>query len=197
MMRTFALLPLLLTLAACAPGIKEQVILLPEEDGKVGTVIVDAGGRQVKLDNAYAAASGEGKTPWTATTLDADQVRRLAGRALDALPPRPTSYLLYFKGDSDTLTPESDKAIARIAEELTRRPAPEITIIGHTDRQGSDTYNDALGLRRADLVHKLLAERGLKVDADKVYSRGEREPLVQTADKVAEARNRRVEIVVR
>jgi outer membrane protein OmpA-like peptidoglycan-associated protein len=81
-------------------------------------------------------------------------------------------------------------------DEIARRPAPEIVVIGHTDRVGAVPYNDTLSLRRAERVRDELVKVGIAADRIRVAGRGEREPLVPTADEVAEARNRRVEINV-
>jgi outer membrane protein OmpA-like peptidoglycan-associated protein len=82
-------------------------------------------------------------------------------------------------------------------DEIARRPAPEIVVIGHTDRVGAVPYNDALSLRRAERVRDELVKVGITADRISVAGRGEREPLVPTPDEVAEPRNRRVEINVR
>lgn len=87
--------------------------------------------------------------------------------------------------------------LTRILDEIARRPAPEIVVIGHTDRVGAVPFNDALSLRRAERVRDELVNVGIAADRVRVAGRGEREPLVPTADEVAEARNRRVEINVR
>jgi OmpA-OmpF porin, OOP family len=81
--------------------------------------------------------------------------------------------------------------------EVSRRKAAEITVIGHTDRVGTVEYNDALSLRRAERVRRDFVGRGIPDQSISVAGRGEREPIVSTADEVAEPRNRRVEINVR
>ena len=85
----------------------------------------------------------------------------------------------------------------RATTQSRERPAPEITVIGHTDRVGSDEDNDALSRARAETVRKLIEQTGVEATSLEATGRGEREPLVQTADKVAEPRNRRVEISIR
>ena len=70
-------------------------------------------------------------------------------------------------------------------------------MIGHTDRVGALLYNDTLSLRRAERVRKIFVERGLPTGAIHTAGRGEREPIVPTADEVSEPLNRRVEINVR
>ena len=51
-----------------------------------------------------------------------------------------------------------------------------IHITGHTDRLGSDTYNQALGQRRAETVKGYLADKGVHAPMS-VASAGEREPV--------------------
>ena len=87
--------------------------------------------------------------------------------------------------------------IQQIFAEIARRPAPEIAVIGHTDRVGSVQSNDALSLRRAQKIRDDMVKLGVPADQIQVAGRGEREPLVATEDEVAEPRNRRVEISVR
>jgi outer membrane protein OmpA-like peptidoglycan-associated protein len=74
---------------------------------------------------------------------------------------------------------------------------PDVLVIGHTDKVGNDAYNDALSKARAEVVRKALAERGVAAENMVLVGRGKREPMVPTADGVAEPRNRRVEILVR
>ena len=114
-----------------------------------------------------------------------------------AQPPRPVSFTVYFLTGRDELTPESRALFDGIKAELARRPAPEITAIGHTDRVGTISANDALSARRAQAVKAALVAAGIPATQIDVAGRGEREPLVPTADEVDEPRNRRVEISVR
>jgi outer membrane protein OmpA-like peptidoglycan-associated protein len=81
--------------------------------------------------------------------------------------------------------------------EIARRKAAEVAVIGHSDRVGSLEYNDSLSRRRAERVRNDFVERGIPTSAIHVAGRGEREPIVQTADEVSEPLNRRVEINVR
>jgi len=87
--------------------------------------------------------------------------------------------------------------VEQIFGEIAKRPAPEIAVVGHTDRVGSDQSNDALSLKRAEFVRNALIKRGIAPENIQASGRGEREPIVPTADGVSEPRNRRVEIIVR
>jgi outer membrane protein OmpA-like peptidoglycan-associated protein len=124
-------------------------------------------------------------------------VRQQFGQALAAQPLRPVSFTLYFLLGSTVLTPESKQTLEQLKAELARRPAPEITVIGHTDLVASDAFNDALSLKRAEVVHQALVQAGITAAWIEVTGRGKREPVVRTKDEVLEPRNRRVEIRVR
>ena len=67
-------------------------------------------------------------------------------------------------------------------------------VAGHTDRSGSDSYNESLSKARAEAVAAALAERGLDQKI-KVKWYGERQPRVSTPDGTREQENRRVEII--
>jgi outer membrane protein OmpA-like peptidoglycan-associated protein len=188
----------LLLLVGCAKPMRDDLyVLLPDQDGQTGALSVESGGGQAVLDRPYAAARVTEPGRVAAGAVTEQEARRAFGAALDAQPGRPTSFILYFLEARDELTPDSRQLLDRIVDEIARRPAPEIVVIGHTDRVGAVTYNDTLSLRRAERVRDELVKVGIAADRIRVAGRGEREPLVPTADEVAEARNRRVEINVR
>jgi len=182
---------------APAPAVRERVVLLPDTDGRVGQVTVTTPSATATLDGAYAVAEvlSDGKV--VRGEASAESVRQHFAAALAAQPPQPVSFNVFFVFDKDELTPESTVQFERIKTELVSRPAPEIVIIGHTDRVGALEYNDALSLKRAEVVRLALVRAGIAHAQMEVAGRGEREPVVATADEVAEPRNRRVEITVR
>jgi outer membrane protein OmpA-like peptidoglycan-associated protein len=177
----------------------ELVVVLPSADGHVGMVVVERGGERVILNRAYAASRiVDGGAP---TLQQADPSASAApaefAAVLGALPERPKSFLVYFNEGTDELTAESRVEFQNILVELRARSAPDIVVIGHTDRLAADEYNDRLSLMRAERVRDELVKLGIPPGRIQVAGRGEREPLVPTADGVAEPRNRRVEISVR
>jgi peptidoglycan-associated lipoprotein len=73
---------------------------------------------------------------------------------------------------------------------LKEHPYVRMTVVGHTDKVGTNAYNDRLGLRRARAVVAYLARKGIsRGRLDAVESRGEHEPVVDTEGR--ERRNRR------
>ena len=184
-------------LGACAAVPQDRVVLLPGPDGKVGAVAVNPGGAETVLASAYASARVDAKGRIEATTSSATQVAGDFGATLAALPPRPVSYMLYFELDSDRLTADSAARARTVLAEIAARPVADVVVIGHTDRAGEMGYNDELSRQRAETLRAKLVELGGDPARISVAGRGEREPLVPTADGVAEPRNRRAELNVR
>jgi outer membrane protein OmpA-like peptidoglycan-associated protein len=116
---------------------------------------------------------------------------------LTALPARPASFLLYFVTGTDELTEDSKGELQKILDEIKHRPYPDIFVIGHTDTVGELEANDRLSAQRAERMKGYLTSIGIAEDRIRVAGRGEREPLIPTADNVDEPKNRRVEINVR
>jgi outer membrane protein OmpA-like peptidoglycan-associated protein len=175
----------------------ERIVLLPDPDGRTGALTVTTARGQTLLEQPYAAADiAAGGSVQRLEDMEAS-VRQRFGPALEARPPLPASFTVYFVFDKEELTDASRAEFARIRDELARRPAPEVVVIGHTDRVGSLAYNDALALKRAERVRAALVEAGVDAGQIEVAGRGEREPAAPTADEVPEERNRRVEITVR
>ena len=184
--------------APTPPPRADLVVLLPGRGpAGVGAVVVQEGGREVVLSTAYASAQTGPGGQLQPGQASPDEVRALFADALAAEPPRPVTFILYFVEATDQFTPESQALVAQILMTIASRPAPELTVAGHTDAVGTDQYNDTLSLRRAERVRVLLIARGIAPDSVRAIGRGKREPRVQTPDGVAEPRNRRVEITVR
>ena len=172
------------------------VVLLPEADGRKTEVSVSDSRGEVVLDQPYAAVErGAFQTkPYTATP---EEVQAKFGATLAAQPRREEKFVLHFAEGKDELTDESRALLDRIVAEIAARPVPDVLVIGHTDRTGTDPVNDALARQRAETVRAELLKRGLAPANVQASGRGSREPVVPTAAGVAEPRNRRVEIIVR
>ena len=175
----------------------ELVVVLPSADGHVGMVVVERDGERLVLNQAYATSRIAGTSGPQPVRLPEQEVRTVFANTLTALPARPVSFLLYFVRGSDVLADDSKAELGRMLEELRRRAAPDIQVVGHTDTLGRTEANDKLSLQRAQRVKADLVTQGIAAGRVQASGRGEREPLVPTADGVDEPRNRRVEISVR
>jgi len=178
-------------------GAEELVVLVPAADGHIGTVVIERDGKTTTLNTAYAASRAAGAQELSSAPSTEEAVRREFGAALEAIPARPASFLLYFVTGTDELTEESKGEMQRVLDELRRRAAPDIQVIGHTDRVGADDANDGLSLQRAQTMREAMLGLGIPAARIRAAGRGERQPLVPTDDGVEEPRNRRVEINVR
>jgi len=187
-----ALVALVVAFAARQPA--DEVVVLPSADGHVGMVVVERDGKRHVLNEAYAT-SRQGQAE--VSRLSVEEVRESFGSTLHALPARPALFRLYFISGTDQLTDESRVELRKVLDELKQRPIPDIAVIGHTDTVGELEGNDVLSAQRAEKVKGFLVEIGIAADRIQVSGRGEREPIVPTADNVDEPRNRRVEISVR
>jgi len=184
---------LVLLLGACAAP---KALLLPGEDGHpVGALAVldDKGGEQV-LDKPLREAR---MTRGGATLRTETKVKPAYQQLMNTLPPPAKSFTLYFIDGTSTLLPSSRPVLDQIRAEMAARSGAEVQVTGHTDTVGSDDDNDRLSQKRADEVMAELIAEGFPKDALSAVGRGEREPAVNTGDNVANAENRRVEVIVR
>lgn len=95
-----------------------------------------------------------------------------------------------FDFDSAVLDAEAQAILRRQADWIRQFPEVRFRVYGHTDLVGSDAYNRALGLRRAQAVVAYLATQGIsRSRLEAVVSFGRTRPVIQTAD--PERRNRR------
>jgi outer membrane protein OmpA-like peptidoglycan-associated protein len=115
-------------------------------------------------------------------------------------PPAPPgqvqSFIVFFDFDRATLTGTAVQTIQQAATKAKSGQVARLTVTGHADRSGSDAYNMALSLRRANAVKNQLVRDGIAASSIAIIGRGESQPLVPTADGVREPQNRRVEIVL-
>jgi hypothetical protein len=104
--------------------------------------------------------------------------------------------MVFFDWDSTRLSDASLNVISQAAGAFKSKAGARITATGHTDTTGSDAYNMALSLRRANAVKDALVREGVPATAITVVGRGKSGLLVQTGDGVREPQNRRVEIAI-
>jgi outer membrane protein OmpA-like peptidoglycan-associated protein len=110
---------------------------------------------------------------------------------------------VLFDFDKDFVRPEGKTVLAdKIYAKLVEFGVEGVDVIGHTDSKGTDEYNDALGLRRAEAVASVLVYLGFPAEAVTSSSGGEHFPLAanENADgsdnPAGRQTNRRVELVV-
>lgn len=199
-MNSIARLALLLILITLTSGCSKKLLvaLVPDPDGKIGSISVESTAGSVTIDTPYQASTiGEAKAPPSAPeNIGKEKLDTIFKEALSIQPKQPIHFLLYFRQDT-TLTPDSTKLLPDIMATIKERNANDISVVGHTDTLGSKEYNTMLSRDRASAVKKLLVKQGVEASAIRTTSHGKENPLIPTADNVSEPRNRRVEVVVR
>ena len=103
---------------------------------------------------------------------------------------------ISFDVDSAAIKPAFKPTMVKVAEVLKKYDRNEITIIGHTDATGPETYNQQLSERRAVAVREQLITLGVPASRLRAFGRGELEPRAENASEAGRQLNRRVEIMV-
>ena len=97
---------------------------------------------------------------------------------------------ITFAFNSDTISPQAAAILAEQTRWIAQFPEVRFRVYGHTDLVGSDAYNKALGLRRAQAVVSFFASKGIsRSRLEAVASFGETQPVV--ASQGPEEANRR------
>lgn len=81
-----------------------------------------------------------------------------------------------FTFDTARVQPDGQRALDGFAKELQGTQFSVINVEGHTDRLGSQDYNQRLSEQRAEAVKNYLVETG-KVDASKIAATGKNESM--------------------
>lgn len=103
---------------------------------------------------------------------------------------------IYFNTDKADIKPESFAVIKSVADYLGENPEVRLEIIGHTDSQGEEDYNQYLSLRRAkSVIHSLVSQFGIDESRLSGRGKGESEPVDDNSTENGRANNRRVEFV--
>lgn len=111
---------------------------------------------------------------------------------------------VLFDFDSSTLRPAASGKLGEVAAVLKQYPKSPVSIAGHTDGKGTESYNRALSERRAASVKRWLVDTG-GIEAGRIDAKGfgKAKPIAPNTkpdgsdDPEGRQRNRRVEITVR
>lgn len=101
-----------------------------------------------------------------------------------------------FDFDSAAIKPAFQSSLTKLANVLAKYDRNQVTIVGHTDASGSDSYNQSLSVRRAEAVVGELANRGVPSGMMRATGRGESEPRADNNTEAGRQLNRRVEILI-
>ena len=145
------------------------------------------------IDTARMRTSGRGENDPIATNKTKEgraKNRRVDIYFIDGEVP------VLFDYNSAQLKGEVSK-LATVLEFMQKNPKSSITIVGHTDKIGSQNYNLKLSKRRADAVRKFLTGNGIDSSRIKMIGRGKLEPVADNSTAQGRAKNRRAEMNIR
>jgi OOP family OmpA-OmpF porin len=104
---------------------------------------------------------------------------------------------VQFDFDSYEIRPDDQQIIENVIHIMEENPDLIVTVIGHTDNWGSDTYNLGLSQYRSNSVINAILAAGIsKSRIEKEYL-GESRPIKTNKTDEGRARNRRVEFLLR
>lgn len=110
----------------------------------------------------------------------------------------PGVLTVNFEYDKSEFNP--DAATGDFAERsksyIHQNATARISITGHTDAKGSDDYNQALGLRRANSLLRYFKQKGMGDEKMVVTSKGEKDPVDNNNTIAGRANNRRTVVTI-
>jgi len=103
---------------------------------------------------------------------------------------------IYFESGSAQIKPESFGVLDLVAQTLIDNAGVRVRIAGHTDSDGSSSYNQGLSERRANSVLDYLVRKGVPANTLTAIGYGEENPVVPNTSAANKAQNRRIEFTV-
>ncbi|MBS3954894.1 MAG: OmpA family protein [Methylomicrobium sp.] len=103
---------------------------------------------------------------------------------------------ITFGFDSAQLTPQAFTALDSVANVLNQYPESRISVTGHADDKGSESYNLKLSDQRASSVSNYLTQRGVAYTRITQQGMGKSMPKVPNTSEENRAINRRVELAI-
>ena len=201
--RSLAALAALASVGACASlSQKEKGAIIGASAGAAaGAAIGNANGSTAKGAIIGAAVGG------TAGAIIGHQMDQQAKEIKQGIPGAVVERVgeglqvtfesgLLFPYDSDVLTAAARQNLATLASSLDKYPNTNIMVVGHTDSNGSDSYNMSLSERRANAAVNYLVSRGVDRSRLRAAGRGETEPVASNESDVGRQQNRRVEVAI-
>jgi OOP family OmpA-OmpF porin len=111
----------------------------------------------------------------------------------------PKDLMIYFEFNKVKFKtdPQTDISVSDFKKWLEKYPASMLSVTGHTDLVGTIEFNQKLGLKRAEVIQKLLVEKGIPSTRIIPDSKGESQPLGDYLTPEGRAKNRRVEVSIK
>ncbi len=102
----------------------------------------------------------------------------------------------FFDFDKSALKPEGKAKLDDLAEKAKGINLEVVIAVGYTDWIGTNAYNQALSVRRAEAVKAYLVSKGIEKNRIYTEGKGKSNPIADNKTAEGRAKNRRVEIEV-
>jgi OOP family OmpA-OmpF porin len=167
---------------------------------------VDAARAQADFDcwmlngsvDAQRAASEQCRASLNSTLARLEQDLRPVTFTAYTPPPAPTptsaSFTVYFAKSTRALNDEQLETLRQVIATARTGRQSRITVVGHSDAAGSADANQALSLKRANLVADALFAMGARREAIETSGVGAADP--ETPNDAKDAKNRRVVVTL-
>jgi outer membrane protein OmpA-like peptidoglycan-associated protein len=183
---------------------RQNTTRIAEVDQRAEAAGKSAQAAQTAADAAMTRANAVGKEAAAQTTAAVSKVdTRISGVEAEARRLLFTVVLSEDQGNfkfagkdlPDEAKARIDQVVNQVKGDKTRNIFFEIE--GHTDNQGSNTYNQELGMERADSVKRYLYEQHqIPLHKINVISYGEEKPVAPNNTRDGRAQNRRIVLKV-
>ncbi|MDB3905093.1 OmpA family protein [Crocinitomicaceae bacterium] len=100
---------------------------------------------------------------------------------------------IYFEYDKSNVREEYHEQLKEIKKIILSHSDLRILVIGHTDSDGSNKYNESLSKRRAESIIRFFTTRGLRRDRIVIDFKGETLPVQSNKTSEGKSLNRRVD----
>ncbi|MDC0272352.1 OmpA family protein, partial [Crocinitomicaceae bacterium] len=100
---------------------------------------------------------------------------------------------IYFDYDKSNVKEEYHDQLKEIKKIILSHSDLRILVIGHTDSDGSNKYNESLSKKRAESIIRFFTTRGLRRDRIVIDFKGETVPIQSNETSKGKSMNRRVD----
>jgi peptidoglycan-associated lipoprotein len=97
---------------------------------------------------------------------------------------------VFYEFNKSTLTSDADATLSHQASWLAKYPSVNILVAGNADQRGTETYNLALGNRRANTARDFLVAQGVAASRIQTISYGKDCPVASGNDDASYQQNR-------
>lgn len=138
------------------------------------------------------------KKPQDNETIKEIQNNPLPAETIEKVLPLPTEKVIVrFKYNTNDFTEDGFDKLVKFTDILIRHPESKIIIIGYSDSEGYQNYNQRLSEFRANIVRSFFLGKGIKPEMIEVQGLGSQNPVESNDTAWGRMMNRRVEIKIK